>query len=395
VIGAGPAGSAGARRASLHGLSVALVDRSTFPRDKVCGDALIPDALRALRDLGVLPTVLGVARRATAIQVYAPNGKSIQVHGESACLPRRVLDDTLRGAAVDAGARFFAPLKVIAPLTRGNRVCGARFSDLANSTNVEIQSRVTVLATGASSEVLRAFGVCQRIRPSATAARVYVHVDEDAAATYPDLVISYDDNICPGFGWLFPGPGGVFNVGVAFFYDARRLPDPANLRVLFDRFLHGFQPAARLRRVARHVSALQGAPLRTALSGATLSRPGLLVIGEAAGLTYSFSGEGIGKAMESGILAADLIASVSSGGAVAADEVAAVYARELTARFGPRFRAYKRAQDWLTSPGLGNLLAWRAHAGDFVKRQLETMLDETGSPQSLFSPLGIARALVS
>jgi hypothetical protein len=63
-------------------------------------------------------------------------------------------------------------------------------------------------------------------------------------------------------------------------------------------------------------------------------------------------------------------------------------------RFGPRFDAYRRAQDWLSVPALGNFLAVRARRGRFVKSQLAAMLDETGDPHALFSPLGLAKALV-
>ncbi|MDP1142592.1 NAD(P)/FAD-dependent oxidoreductase, partial [Klebsiella pneumoniae] len=62
-----------------------------------------------------------------------------------------------------------------------------------------------------------------------------------------------------------------------------------------------------LMRVGELVGDLKGAPLRCTLTGAKWTRPGLIVTGEAAGSTYSFTGEGIGKAMETGMLAADAI----------------------------------------------------------------------------------------
>ena len=70
VIGAGPAGSAAARRLALGGLRVVLVDRCVFPRDKVCGDAIIPDALEAIGDLGLDPVVRAAARFLEGVTVY-------------------------------------------------------------------------------------------------------------------------------------------------------------------------------------------------------------------------------------------------------------------------------------------------------------------------------------
>jgi geranylgeranyl reductase family protein len=393
VIGAGPAGSAAARRAAQAGLSVALVDRFTFPRDKSCGDALMPDALSALDTLGLAPALLPLTRRTHRVRIYAPNGRCVALAGEAACVPRRVFDQALQAGAVEAGARFFAPFAVVGPLITGGTVVGARFLDLEHSTLFDLRARMTVLATGANAEPLKGFGVCLRCDPSALAARVYVRIDPVLDAIDRDIVISYDASICPGYGWIFPGPDSVFNVGVGFFHDARRRPRPPNLRLLLRRFLETFPVARALMRHAVSVSRLRGAPLRTAMTGADFSRPGLLVAGEAAGLTYSASGEGIGKAMQSGILAADIVAAHTPAAAV--EQVASEYARQLTGRFAQRFRDYKRAQDWLTSPGFGNFLAWRATSGSFVKRQLEAMFVETSAPGALFSPLGLARALVS
>ena len=64
VVGAGPAGSACAQWLARQGLDVVLVDQHDFPRDKVCGDGLIPDAHHALQRLGVLAEVMAQAQAA-------------------------------------------------------------------------------------------------------------------------------------------------------------------------------------------------------------------------------------------------------------------------------------------------------------------------------------------
>src|SRR5215813_7917242 len=93
VIGAGPAGSAAAIQLAKAGARVALVDRNAFPRDKTCGDALIPDALRALDSLGLKDSVLAKGRALNKIRVYAPNERFVEIPGECACVPREILDD--------------------------------------------------------------------------------------------------------------------------------------------------------------------------------------------------------------------------------------------------------------------------------------------------------------
>ncbi|MES1163743.1 MAG: FAD-dependent oxidoreductase, partial [Rhizobacter sp.] len=72
VIGAGPAGSAAAITLARAGLDVVLVDQHVFPRDKICGDGLIPDAHNALRKLGVLDEVMAQAQPSGFVGCIGP-----------------------------------------------------------------------------------------------------------------------------------------------------------------------------------------------------------------------------------------------------------------------------------------------------------------------------------
>jgi flavin-dependent dehydrogenase len=88
-----------------------LVDQHPFPRDKVCGDGLIPDAHNALAKLGVLDSVLALAQSATHVGCVGPRGGRIDVPGTLAVLPRKELDLVLCRAAAAAGARMHAPVR--------------------------------------------------------------------------------------------------------------------------------------------------------------------------------------------------------------------------------------------------------------------------------------------
>jgi geranylgeranyl reductase family protein len=387
IIGAGPAGSAAALALARQGRDVVLADRADFPRDKVCGDALIPDALKALARLGIKDEVLRGAFVANELRLYAPDGTMAPLAVPAACVRRQDFDDRLRAAAVAAGARFLAPLRLAAAVERDGVVRGAQFVTPGGST-VEIRAPVTLLATGANAQPLQACGVAERTKASAIAARAYFDAPPPVAREWRALAISFDAAICPGYGWVFPGPDGIFNVGAGFFYDARTPPPTRNVRVLWRRFVDRFAPARELVAASRQCGPLKGTPLRTALTGASLSRPGLMVVGEAAGLTYSLSGEGIGKAMESALLAADVIADAACADAAA---LARAYADRIRAAFAARFRAYTRAQVWLERRWLANLIARRAARGGFVRRELEAMLNETGDPDALFSWPGLLR----
>lgn len=394
IIGAGPAGSAAAIDLAKQGARVLLVDRCEFPRDKVCGDALIPDALKALDHLTLKQAVMERSRILDKIRIYAPNERFVVIDGECACVPRTVLDEIIRAEAVRRGAHFRPNLELKAAAMRDGVVKGAILAGRDGRT-FTVEAPVTLLATGAAAEPLKRFNVCQRIGPSATAARIYVKPDEAFAESFDHLCISYDRAVCPGYGWIFPGPEGIFNVGVGYYYDTKTKPPDTNIRDLLQRFLQTFRPAAEMMQRSRQLTSLKGAPLRTALTGAALAVPGLLVIGEAAGLTYSFSGEGIGKAMESGVIAADVVLNHLSAGRMDLAVVADEYSNRIRTAFTARFKAYKTAQDWLSSPTVANLLAWRANRSRFVKRQLEGLFQETVDPRQLFSTTGVLRSLRS
>jgi geranylgeranyl reductase family protein len=391
VIGAGPAGSAAALSLARAGTDVVLVDQHPFPRDKVCGDALIPDALAALDRLGLSERVMAAAHSLPHIRVYAPSRRHVTVSGRIACLPRRDFDDILRRAAVDAGAVFIAPQRLQHFTWDGDRITGAVFRDTRSHAETRIDAALTLLATGAASAPLELARVCERKQLSGIAVRAYYR-HERLAREMDHLCISFDRGIAPGYGWIFPGPGGVFNLGTGSFFDMRRTPQPGNVRRLFESFVSAFPVAQQIVSEGEALSELRGAPLRTALKGARLSRPGLLVIGEAAGTTYSFSGEGIGKAMESGMLAAELALEAVARHAPLAT-IGHSYERALRRRFAARFAAYETAQRWLAYPAVCDFIAARARNGRFVKHQLAGMLTESSDPRRLFSIAGFARAL--
>jgi menaquinone-9 beta-reductase len=150
--------------------------------------------------------------------------------------------------------------------------------------------------------------------------------------------------------------------------------------------------AGALVREAGPRAKLSGAPVRTSFGMDAPGRRGLLVAGEAAGLTYPFTGEGIGKALESGMLAARVILRRFSetGGDVPGAH--ADYSRAAHAAYGPRFATYRRAQAWVASPRLCDLLCRRASRDGWVSREVEGMIAETVNPRALFSFWGLARA---
>lgn len=389
VVGAGPAGSAAAIELAREGLDVVLVDQHAFPRDKVCGDALIPDAHAALQRLGLLREVMARAQPVSHVGCVAPRGGRVEVPGRLAVLPRRLLDDILCRAAVDAGARMHAPVRFVEPLVEAGRVVGARLR--GREAVHDLRARWVVLATGAVPQALISAGVCERQLPSGIALRGYVR-NPHLVGRLTTLDIVWHRALRPGYGWVFPCGDGLFNigVGVAQSHQARAgggtaKRGDANLRALFETFTTLHAPARELMAGGTMEGELKGAPLRCSLSGAAFTRPGLLVTGEAAGSTYSFTGEGIGKALETGMLCAE---AVLGGGD---DETTRIDYTHSLARLKPRFELYERANQVNAHPWLADLLVWRARKNPRIVKRMAGVLEETSNPGNLVSLRGVAR----
>jgi len=391
IIGAGPAGNACARVLARAGLQVLIVDQHPQGRDKTCGDGLIPDAHKALARLGLLDEVMRLAEPVAHVACIGPRGGRVDVPGALAVLPRKALDALMLQAAQAAGAQF-EQARFEAPLEEGGRVVGARLK--RGDELVDVHARWVVLATGAVPKALTAAGMCERHTPSGVALRGYVKAPQ-MVGKIKALEVVWDKAVRPGYGWIFPAPDGHFNIGVGVTDSHKDLggkgrKKDVNLRAIFDAFVAKYPPATELMRVGEKVGDgdqwLKGAPLRCTLTGAKWTRPGLLVTGEAAGSTYSFTGEGIGKAMETGMLAADAILAHGDDDAAAR----AAYEASLMA-LKPKFDLYERANRVNGHPWLADLLIWRARKSPRLLRRMSGVLNETSNPGNLVSVKGISR----
>ncbi|MEY2688548.1 MAG: hypothetical protein RL375_2746 [Pseudomonadota bacterium] len=405
VVGAGPAGSACARALALAGIDVVLVDQHEFPRDKICGDGLIPDAHAALRELGVHDEVMDQAHRVSHVACIAPRGGRVEVPGQLAVLPRRRLDHLLVRAAQRAGAHLATPWRFGAPLEKDGRVVGGKLirgqRDGGPAQVIDVQARWVVLATGAAMQAMVGAGLCERRAPSGLALRTYVH---HARLRQPirAMEVVWHRRLSPGYGWIFPCGGDVYNIGVGLFDGRQRerqapqrpAPD-TNLRHLLDAFASCHASASELLQGGTLLgdSGLKGAPLRCTLTGASLGRPGLLATGEAIGSTYDFTGEGIGKALETGLLAARALLGGGDAQAAADAGVLARY-RESIAALRPRFELYAKA-NWVNShPWLADLVIWRARRSERLRRRMTGVLEETTNPGHLMSLQGLWKLMM-
>jgi geranylgeranyl reductase family protein len=381
VIGAGPAGATAAAYLARAGHSALLIDRYRFPRDKVCGDAIIADTIAALTRLGALGDVEARAYSASVISVYSPSRVRVDVPGRFLTLKRVELDVVIaRRAAID-GAR------IVRGFVTDVEPAGDCVRILVRGRATPIVSRFAILATGADVTLQQRLGVKSTSAPSAIALRCYVR----SPRRIDRPIISYDREILPGYAWIFPLRHHEYNIGCGIFFKHVVHRD-VNLRTILDRFLRSFPEAAEIMREADAPTAIKGARIRSGLSGSEAACvPRVLSIGESIGATLPFTGEGIGKAMETGELAADTLhQAITTGNA----GVLSSFGRRVSAELGPRYLGYLVAERWLSRPWLNDLIARRTQRSPLLLKLIAGVLNETIDPRAIFSIRGLARSFL-
>ncbi|MCB2411384.1 geranylgeranyl reductase family protein [Demequina sp. TTPB684] len=321
VVGAGPAGSSTALSLTQAGLEVLLLEKSTFPREKVCGDGLTPRAVRALLAMGVDLDSEGGWMRTEGLRVVSDDARLELDWPDVAAFPsyglvrtRLSMDDALARHAAEAGAHVHQNTTAVGLIRdeRSGRVTGvkARRSDAVSETGEDIVLRapVVVAADGVSSRLSVEAGIPRRAdRPMGVAVRTYFtsprHTDE-----YLEGWLNLTDETgraLPGYGWIFGMGDGTCNVGLVLL-NAPGANRHVDYRALLASWLApmpeewGFVEETR-------TAPVTGAALPLGFNRTPHYIPGLMLVGDAGGMVNPLTGEGIAYALESGRIAADVL----------------------------------------------------------------------------------------
>jgi menaquinone-9 beta-reductase len=339
VVGGGPAGSSCARELRRHGLDVTVLDQRRFPRDKVCAGWITPQTVASLQlDLA------GYAR-----------GRVLQpLHGFSSGLVGGRSVAVRYGKVISYGIRRcefddYLLRRSGARLRLGEALESAQFEGGEWRINGTLGARYLVGAGGHFCPVAQLLGAeFGRGEHAIAAQEIEVELNEEqlracrVEALQPELYFCAD---LEGYGWCVR-KGNFLNVGLGR-TDSHQLG--AAVHSFWDWLRSGGRiPAGLTPRFKGH------AYLQYGVSRRPLAAVQALLIGDAAGLAYDLSGEGIRPAVESGLLAAQAIARAAHGGGT---QALASYATRITQRFGRRSAPLRSA----SAPA-----PWRARAARFL-----------------------------
>ena len=352
VVGAGPGGSTTAYHLARHGVRVLLLEKTEFPREKVCGDGLTPRAVKQLIKLGVDTSPeagwlhnrgLRVIGGGVRLELDWPELASFPNYG--LVRTRLDFDDLLAKRAAEAGVVLRTGVTVTGPVLDGaGRSIGVTAEIGPDKAPATFHAPLVVAADGVSGRLPLALGLAKREdRPIGVAVRRYyrspVKHDDDYLESWLELRSKEGgDKLLPGYGWFFGMGDGRVNVGLGVLNSSSAF-GKTNYRRLLTDWLGNTPVDWGMTEEANADGPILGAALPMGFNRVPHYTRGVLLVGDSGGMINPFNGEGIAYAMESGELAAEVVVqALARPAGVERERALAAYPTELKARYGGYYR---------------------------------------------------------
>lgn len=357
VVGAGPGGSSAAYHMARHGLRVIVLEKTEFPREKVCGDGLTPRAVKQLIKMGVQTDAGANWLRHRGLRVIGGGLRLELDWPELASFPsygftrsRLDLDHLLARRATQVGAELRTSHNVTGPLLDSTgRVVGVKV--LASGEPTTLRAPLVIAADGVSGRFPLGLGIAKREdRPLGVAVRRYYRSparhDDDYLESWLELSSAGPashqpagaDRLLPGYGWIFGMGDGRVNVGLGVLNSSAAFGKTNYRQMLLD-WLGATPKEWGLAGETNAEGPISGAALPMGFNRVPHYARGTLLVGDSGGMVNPFNGEGIAYAMESGELAAEVVTQALARPAGPARERALrMYPAELKTRYGGYYR---------------------------------------------------------
>lgn len=323
VVGAGPAGSSAAHHLAQLGHKVIVLEKSTFPRDKVCGDGLTPGAVRELVRMGVPMDPADGWMRNKGLRVIGGGHEILLPWPDTPSFPnygmakaRMSLDQTLARHAQNSGAELREGTSAVAPIVneRSGRIIGLKArptnEDGSRGEEYELRAPIVIEAGGVSARIATAMGIEKNEnRPMGVAVRTYFKSPRHDDEWMESQLELWDgprerSNLLPGYGWIFALGDGTVNVGLGSVSSTAKATK-LDYKEIFRTWMRN-APESWEFSEENQLAPLRSAALPMAFNRQPLYSKGLILVGDAGGMISPFNGEGIAHGLMAGRIAADV-----------------------------------------------------------------------------------------
>jgi geranylgeranyl reductase family protein len=304
VVGGGPAGSSAACIIAKSGLSVLLIDKSEFPRDKCCGDGLTTMALRLSEELGLKILNLDNLKVVDEAVIHFPSGRR-----EVFPLPKKGLFAAVVPRAEYDLALIDLARELMVDVRLGHKFSSVNFDGERTFLDIEglgeVETSFVVAADGAWSPVRRSLNLGKsQSRGEWLAFRQYISgVETDRN----NLHVWFEKDLLPGYAWSFPLPDGKANVGFGVLKSKHS--SASEIAQLARDLLNRDSISKTLGENIKLDGRQTAWPIPARISSQQLTSGSVIFVGDAAASTDVLTGEGIGQALLTGILAGEAIKS--------------------------------------------------------------------------------------
>ncbi len=293
VVGSGPGGATAAATLASHGKSVLMVDRQSFPRDKVCGDGMPIEIMKLLRQMNVdIHRHKLHYHRIEALSISSPSGRELKTIEKqrdvfSMTSPRYSFDNTLHNHALQSGAKF-EQMNIVKPLMSADREKVTGIIERRDNQLIEHEARVVIAAGGVASPIARALrGENKEQDVTAISIRAYACLKKPIEAC---VHFYFEPNLLPGYAWLFPVGEDRANVGVYLHQNHGQ-----NMRALLDEFCAELDVEMEI-----DPATVKTWSLPLYVSDESRAMPGVLMVGDEGRFVNALTGGGIYSAMLTG-----------------------------------------------------------------------------------------------